>query len=774
MGRLVGTVREASTGQPLPGATVVIEGTTLGTSTSTDGAFAINVPAGSHTVRAQFVGFRSATRSVDIREGMEAAVSFALREAPIQLGGVLATADRPFSAASSRAVRSFDIQVRPVRTTQDLLRLAPGLVIAQHAGGGKAEQIFLRGFDADHGTDVAISVDGIPVNMVSHGHGQGYADLHFVIPQTVESIDVYKGPYFARFGNLATAGAVAFETAERLDEGMARAEVGGFRTIELTGLSPIPLGSDRVSAYAAGQVGRSDGPFESPQGFRRANGFAKITGDITDASTLTFDAAAYDATWSASGQVPQRALASGLISRFGAINDQEGGATSRYHANLRYRHLSPSGARFDAQAFAVRYDFRLFSDFTFFLDNPAAGDMIEQGDARIVSGLNGTYRLPHAVSALGDAVATASMGAGVRLDHATVLLAQSPARVRTTTLADADIAERNAYLWAEDEVVLSRALRVQVGVRADHFHFNVADRLDGLANAPGGLPHASGTAQQFAVSPKASVVLTPTRGLDLFANAGLGFHSNDARNVVLAARIQSLVEQGERDGRSVDEIRATLEERGYDAEQANTPTLPRAVGAELGARIHTFGRRLTVGAAAWRLDLEREFVYVGDAGTTELSGRSQRMGVDLDARAQLLPWLAADTDVSLSRGVFPDEPEGANAIPLAPHLTTTGGITAIRPSGLRGGLRYRAVGDRPANEDGSVRAKGYLMLDAHIEVPIRRVSVRLSLENLTNTEWNEAQFDTESRLRNEPAPVSELHFTPGNPRNVRLGLTYSL
>ena len=761
-GRIVGRVTDAATGEPLPGATVLLVGTQTGAVADGDGDYFLDaVPAGLMEVRASLVGYAPLQVEVQVEPGATARVLLTMEAAPIGLDEVLAVADRPYSAASSRSLRAFDIRTRPARSTQDLLRLAPGLVVAQHAGGGKAEQIFLRGFDADHGTDVALYVDGIPVNNVSHGHGQGYADLHHVIPETVEAIDVYKGPYFPAFGNLATAGAVAFKTRDHLEASSVRAEVGGFGTAGLTGLVRIPTPAAHPSAYAAGSFYTSDGPFEEPQQFRRFNVFGKVHAHPSAASTLALDVAGYGAAWDASGQVPERAVQSGLISRFGAIDALEGGTTGHQHANVRYGVDGPDGQRLDVQAYGVRYDFKLFSNFTFFLENPEQGDMIEQTDERVTYGVASTYRAPHRLPV---GIGTVTAGAGFRADDVSVSLWQSPNRVRETSLVDADIQERNFFLWGQEEWVASRWLRVLAGLRADYFTFDVEDRFSAVADAPGGLPHASGFAQSTVISPKGSVVLSPFQQLDVFVNAGVGFHSNDAREVVIAQQIRTLRAAGTDDD--------ALAAQNFDPAQAGTPVLPRAVGGEVGTRVRLLGDRVTVGAALWRLDLDREFVFVGDAGTTELSGRTRRLGVDLDARVALLSWLAADADVTLSRGRFLDEPAGADEIPLAPRVTFTGGLTVQRESGLEGSLRVRAVGDRPANETDTITAEGFAIVDLQATLPVGPLAFTLALENALDEAWNEAQFATESRLPGEAESVDELHYTPGNPRNVRLGVTY--
>lgn len=765
-GGVRGEVRNEANGKGVAEVVVRIEGTGQETRTGVSGGFAFaRVRPGSYTIVVNALGFAAVEKVIDVMAGQATTIDIELTARPIELDEVLASADRSFSAASSRTVRAFDLAVRTVRSAQDLLQLAPGLVTAQHAGGGKAEQIFLRGFDADHGTDVAISVDGVPVNMVSHGHGQGYADLHFVIPHLIERIDVSKGPYNTRWGNFATAGAISFTTKDHLDGNMVRGEMGAFGTGTITALYQVPGSGPHQGAYLAGQFYRTDGPFDAPQDFGRFNLFGKFHTHLMEDTRLAVTASGFSSAWDASGQVPQRAVESGLIGRFGAIDDLEGGTTGRQDLNLRYE--SGTGTdRFVLQGYFTRYDFKLFSNFTLFLDNPEDGDMIEQTDRREVHGLNGSYRFEHPLGGLAQVAAT--LGGGYRADDIEVSLWQSPDRVRSRRLVDSGIRERNLYLRAEEELQISPGIRLQLGVRWDYFTYDVDDRLEGR---PASLPHASGYAQQAILSPKASLVVSPSHALEFFFNTGSGFHSNDARAIVLDQRVADLVRAYRRDGVGEVAIEDSLVARNLDPAHIDVETLPRATGAELGLRLRPFNA-LNIAAAAWVLDLEREFVFVGDGGFTELSGRSRRYGLDVEARAGFTAWLSADADISLSRGILRDEPDEANQIPLAPRITWTGGINAIRPDHWDASLRYVHVGDRSANEDKSVTAEGYTVFNLLGSYRFGPARLSITVENLFDTEWNEAQFDTESRLPGEAVPVSELHFTPGAPRNVRIGLSY--
>ncbi len=686
----------------------------------------------------------------------------------IELEKVLVKGERVYSTASSRSIRDFDLNVRPVSTAQDMLQLAPGLVIAQHAGGGKAEQIFLRGFDADHGTDVAISSDGTPVNMVSHGHGQGYADIHFAIPELVESIDVFKGPYFARYGNFSTAGSIQFRTKDKIDGNMLKIEGGEFNTQKFTGMFQLPTLSEHQNAYFAGQFYNTDGPVESEQDFQRLNLFGKFRTDINEKSKLSVSASSFTSAWDASGQIPQRAVDSGLISRFGTIDDLEGGQTGRQNLNLIYTATGEGNSQFLFQPYFCRYNFKLFSNFTFFLEDSENSDMIEQTDDRTVLGLNTEYKFTQSISSI---QVNTTFGGGFRSDDIAVSLWHSPNRRRLTQRVDSGIIERNLFLWAQEELIINPKLRFQLGLRGDYFTFNVEDYLDTLSDETVTLPHASGYAQEAMLNPKFNMVYSPIQSIDVFLNFGTGFHSNDARDVVIEQTISDLEQIYKSQELSEEQIDERLTQMNFNREHAGVQTLPRAIGAEIGTR-HRFFDRFNIGFAGWWLELDEELVFVGDAGETEISGKSQRIGIDIEGRIKILSWLWVDTDVNLSQGKYVDEPDDANQIPLAPRITSTGGLTAIHPSGWDVSLRYRHIGDRPANEDGSVTAEGYTVVNLGLSYSYGPFQYFVVVENLFDVDWNEAQFDTESRLRDETESVSEIHFTPGNPLNLQAGISF--
>ncbi len=634
---------------------------------------------------------------------------------------VVVEASRVVTAASDETFRARDLELLPRTSTQDLLRIVPGVVIAQHAGGGKAEQIFLRGFDADHGTDVNISVDGAPVNMVSHGHGQGYADLHFVIPELVERIDVIKGPYAAQHGDLTTAGAITLRTADTLTQNIVKIEGGMFGLLRGLGLTHTTLGTTRL--YGGGEYTSMQGYFDAPQQFKRMNLIARSYTPLTSKLAVTASAMHFTSAWNASGQIPERAVSDGRISPFGSIDPNEGGNTSRTTLMLS---LDDHGnAPLHVQASYVDYRFQLFSNFTFYANDTVRGDMIEQTDDRRVYSIAATRSYTFIVGSVG---LTTQLGVSARHDDIRAALYHDQARTRLSTTRDATIAQTDLALFVEQSIDLDRT-RMVFGLRADHFDFAVTDRTASVDAA------STASTRAVVVSPKATVTYTADDNTTLFVNTGLGFHSNDARVAVMAPR---------------------------------GTTIPRALGAELGAR-WTEGST-TFSVAAWLLDLEREFIWVGDEGTTEEAGRSRRLGIDLEGRLQPTSWLTLGANATLSRGRLVDAPIGADRIALAPSFTLTS-FASVAVGAWTASLRLRHIGSRPANETNTVIASGYTLLDVSFKAPLTSMlTITLQCENLLNASWREAQFDTTSRLQGETSTVSEIHFTPGTPMSVRVGV----
>ncbi|WP_094123013.1 TonB-dependent receptor [Hymenobacter lapidarius] len=734
---LRGSVADSLSGQPLAGVSVGLQGQSGGTATDALGNFRLaGVAPGTYTLRVGALGYRGASQAVTLAAGETRAMPFTIAASALSLAEVTVSQPRDPNQ-SLAAINQIDKVLRPVNSAQDLLRLVPGLFIAQHAGGGKAEQIFLRGFDVDHGTDFAVSVDGLPVNMVSHAHGQGYADFHFVIPETVEQLKVYKGPYTARFGDFVTAGAGEFSTKTRLDDSQVKLEVGRFDTyralvmLDLLGNNNRHLFSKKPeSAYVAAEYNFTNAYFDQPQDFRRFNGLAKYTGQLSDRTSLTLLGSHFTSSWDASGQIPESAVREGIISRFGSIDPTEGGDTDRTNASVVLTTGLPGDAIIRQQLYYSRYNFNLFSNFTFFLNDEENGDEINQTDDRNLYGYTGTYDRD---DRLGARNLHTTFGLGTRIDDTDLTLRRAVRRTITDTITAGKVFEQNINAYLDETLTLTDRLTLNAALRADVFVF---DFRGIITNDDGNLEPLRGRKTRARVSPKLNLYYQLTPTVQLFARSGYGFHSNDARGVV----------------------RGTV----------NGNALPRAIGYEAGSTFKPLPG-VVVNAALWALHLEDELVYVGDEAVVESAGRTRRYGADLSVRYQLTRALFADVDLNYNHGRLVGVAEGQNFIPLAPRFTSVGGLTLKNPQGFSASLRYRHLDSRAANEDNSIRARGYFLFDGVVSYTQSRFQIGATAENLLNVDWNEAQFANPSRLRGQTTPVEEqLHFTPGTPFFIKV------
>ena len=430
---------------------------------------------------------------------------------------------RESTAASSRVIRDRDLALRPMRRPADILQVTPGLFVVQHAGGGKANQYFLRGFDVDHGTDLAIFVDGVPVNMVSHGHGQGYADLNWLIPETVRRIEVNKGPYFARYGDFATAGALNLVTHQHFKVNSVKLAGGMFNT--LRGVGALSHRGDDWQPLLAGEYYRTDGPFDNRERLQRFNLFGKVGRLFAGGHRLFLAATAYGSDWRASGQIPLREVRAGRLDRFDSVDRNEGGNSQRLSIYGGYRGPIADGIA-TLSAYMVRSTFNLFSNFTFFSRDPELGDMIEQGDNRTVLGINGEYRLQKVWRRI---LFDTTFGLQARSDAIETSLYQAPARERTRAVVNANVFQSNLSFFVREAVIWRPWLRSIIGLRGDYFGFDVEDQLEDLGTRGS---RTSGVRRAVRLSPKASLVLSSRAGSQLYLNFGTGFHSNDARGVV--------------------------------------------------------------------------------------------------------------------------------------------------------------------------------------------------------------------------------------------------
>lgn len=707
-------------GNPIENAYVFNTTTESHSHTNELGVFSIEKTAIGNVLKISALGYKKNSYTVT-----NEAILVALEEDSFQLSEVVI---QPKLSAMN-VISKIDLETTPVNSSQEILRKVPGLFIGQHAGGGKAEQLFLRGFDIDHGTDIAISVDGMPVNMVSHAHGQGYADLHFVIPETVDKIDFGKGTYYANKGDFDTAGYVDFKTKDKLDNSAIGLEIGQFNTFRTVGLFDLLGKQKRQSAYIATEYILTDGPFDSPQNFNRINLLGKYSAILENNSSFSILASHFASKWDASGQIPQRLVDAGLISRFGSVDDTEGGKTSRTNFNASFSKPIDQNTFIKTNAFYSVYNFELYSNFTFFLEDPVNGDQIKQKENRSIYGINAELNKKEDFDTFDILY---QIGVGVRAD-ATTDTELSHTLNRSTVLNQiklGDIDQSNLFAYLNTELHFGKLI-VNPALRIDYFKFNYQDKL-----APA---YKTQTENKAKISPKLNFIYSQNNNLQFYLKTGMGFHSNDARVVV---------------------------------QNSGKEILPTAIGGDLGTIWKSFPR-LIINSALWYLYLQQEFVYVGDAGVIEPSGKTQRFGGDLGIRYQLTDYLFFDFDANYTHARSIDDPKGENYIPLAPDFTTTGGISFQKWNGFSGGIRYRYLDSRPANEDNSIIAKGYFIADANVSYTHKKITFGISIENLFNSAWNETQFATESRLQNEPESVEEIHFTPGTPFFLKTKITYA-
>lgn len=728
-GNFTRTLADSSTHRSIPGATVILKPGGLSAVSGVDGQFSFRTAGKGDTLSIAAAGFQTKVIPVD---NIAVGHAIFLQAQAVQLADVVISgnATNPYKAISET-----DIRLRGVSNSQEVLRIVPGLFIGQHQGGGKAEQIFLRGFDNDHGTDINLSVDGLPINMVSHAHGQGYADSHFIIPETISSTTYKKGMYDAEKGDLAVTGFVNFHTADHVDN-MVKLEAGQYdtyRALAIVNLLDKQQQQKGQSWYTAGEYRYSNSYFDNPQHFQRLNLFTKYNGRLNEHNTLTVSASFMHSSWNASGQIPESAVDSGLIGFYGALDPKEGGITSRANVNVQLRTTLNNNDEIRNQVYYSYYAFDLHTNFTFFLADSLNGDEIRQREKRNLLGYNGSY--VHEGS-WGKVRLTTDAGINLRLDQ--TYNSELSHTVDRYTLVNpvklGNIGEIGAGAYFSETFRFNDRFTLNAGLRMDQLYYRYDNKLAADTTLAGAGRYNAGN---HTISPKLSLYYQATPNLQLYLLTGKGFHSNDARVVVAQRGVQ---------------------------------TLPSAYGSDLGTVFKPV-KNLLLHAALWYSYLQQEYVYGGDGGTVNFSGRTQRIGFDASVRYQPVQSIYIDADLNYAHGRSLDDPAGSNYIPLAPVWSSTGGITWILKNGINGSLRYRWLGDRPANEDYSLTAEGYFVNDLVLNYTRKKYEIGLTINNLFNVKWKETQFETVTRLQHE-VPVDGIAFTPGTKLAALLHVSY--
>jgi len=641
------------------------------------------------------------------------------------------------SSGSEGIVSGARLQSVPLLRAGETLEMVPGLIVTQHAGDGKANQYFLRGFNLDHGTDFATFVAGVPVNMPSHAHGQGYTDLNFLIPELVRQVRYRKGPYYAEEGDFASADAARIDYQRRLPHALAQLTLGenGYRRGLLAG-SP-ELGGGRL-LYAF-EWFHNDGPWKVAEDYRRLNGVLRYSqGSADDGFALT--AMAYRGRWTSTDQIPERAIASGQIDRFGSLDPTAGGRTQRISlaAEWARRHAQgQSGA--NVWWLASRLD--LWSNFQYCLNDLAntatcnTGDQFKQAESRRAGG----FDLSHALyDRWGERELTHSFGIGGRSDRLRpVGLYNTRQRTNWNTVREDSVSQRSLNLWAQSEIRWTPWLRTIAGLRGDAYDFRVDSNI--AAN--------SGKASDAIVTPKFSLILSPWAKTEAYFNLGHGFHSNDARGTTIRV----------------------------DPADGVTPVsqvqpLVRTRGQEIGVRSELLpGWQSTL--ALWQLASASELLFVGDAGTTEASRPSLRRGIEWSNLYTLPGGWAIDADLAWSHARFRDSDPAGRHIPGAVTTTANLGLTYDPQGDWFGAVRFRYFGPRPLIEDNSVRSKSSALTNLRVGYRLsKEARVTLDIYNLFNRKANDIEYWYDSQLAGEGAAVFDRHVHPSEGRTLRVGV----
>ncbi|MEZ5289231.1 MAG: TonB-dependent receptor [Vicinamibacterales bacterium] len=749
LGSVAGVVQDES-GTPLPGVLVTLRdaaGAARETQTDAAGRYRLDgLPAGEGQLSFSLIQFAWARRSITVAAGDDARVDVVLQlslTADVVVSGKstfvnLADVEDPTASlvgiaqsASQGAITAHQLDARPIMRTGEVLETVPGVVISQHSGEGKANQYYLRGFNLDHGTDFATTVAGLPVNMPTHGHGHGYSDLNFLIPELVSGVQFSKGPYFADQGDFATAGAAAIQYANRLARPIVRVTGGGQGFGRVVAAASPEVGTGTL--LAAIDVQANDGPWETPDDFRKVSGLIRFSrGTALDGFAVT--AMGYRGTWTSTDQVPARAIGSGRIGRFGTLDPTDGGNSYRYSGSFEWQRTREN-ATTRVTAYGLAYDLALFSNFTYFLEDPDNGDQFEQADHRFVTGALVSHRR---LGRLAGRPTQHTIGLQLRNDDiGTVGLYHTVGRRRLDTVREDTVLQTSVSGYAQNETAWTPWLRTLAGVRLDTYRFDVT--ADIAAN--------SGTTSSALASPKASATFGPWAGTEVYLNGGFGFHSNDARGATITVDPAT--------GEPADRV---------------TP-LARARGAEAGVRSVRIPH-LQSSLSVWTLHLDSELVFVGDAGTTEAGRPSRRVGVEWANYYRPRPWLTLDADLSLSRARFSDADPAGTRIPGAVATVVSAGATVTNLSRVFGSVRWRYFGPRALIEDDSVRSRATSLVNLDAGVALAP-GVRLAVDvfNLFDARHSDIDYFYASRLPGEPAGgVDDIHLHPVLPRSARVSL----
>ncbi len=634
-------------------------------------------------------------------------------------------------SANEGTVSQQQLEARTVYRPGELLEATPGLIVSQHSGEGKANQFYLRGFNLDHGTDLRTTVDGMLVNERTHAHGQGWTDLNFLIPELASKLEYKKGPYYASEGDFSSAGAVSISYLDTLAQGIASIGAGqnGFKRVMIANSSTAESGNILYGV----ELEHNDGPFVHPDDFRKLNGVLRYS-DGDHANGMNVTAMAYQAKWNSSDQIPQRAIDTGLISgRYDALDPTDGGKSYRYSLSSAWNTATDTTAT-KVNVYIIDYKLDLYSDFTYFLDNPIDGDQFNQPDKRYTTGLNASQAWQ--MDGLGEESQN-TVGVQFQNDNIFNGLYDTKARQRLATTRQDHVVESSLGIYLENATSWSEKFRTVAGFRDDYYHYNVDSNNE--AN--------SGTASDTKVSPKLSMIFGPWEKTEFYVNVGIGFHSNDARGTTI-----------------------TIDPKSGDSADKVTP-LVRSTGEELGVRTEFFSG-LQSSLTFYQLDFDSELIFERDAGSTAAGRLSRRDGFELANYYTMGDYLTLDADIAFARARFKDNDPVGNRIPGSVEGVASVALALDNIGPYFGAVQFRYFGPRPLIEDNSVRSKSTATVNARVGYKVNpTLRIELEVYNLTNRSASAIDYYYQSRLPGEPAEgVNDIHFHPIESRSLRMSL----
>ena len=629
-------------------------------------------------------------------------------------------------SATEGTVNAKQIANRPLLRPAEVLETVPGLIVTQHSGDGKANQYFLRGFSLDHGTDFYTTLEDMPINLPTHAHGQGYSDLNFLIPELISDIKYKKGPYYASEGDFASTGSASIGYVDSLPYGISSVTVGSFGDRRVLNADSYDVAGGKL-LYAL-EYFHNDGPWTHPERYERFNGvvsYAKNDGH----NSYKISAMAYKGDWDATNQVPLRAINDGTIDRYGSLDPSDGGNTHRYSLSAKLTHYGDD-ATTTASAYIIDYGLDLFSNFTYYMNNPTQGDQFEQKDSRTISGANIAQVRTKKIF---DMDSIESYGLAVRNDFINgVGLYNTQNRNALSTVSYNKVNETSVGLYYQNELTLADKVRVIGGIREDLYRFDVTNYTN---------PTSSGVKTAAITSPKLNFIFGPWEKTELFINSGYGFHSNDARGVM--------------------------------ASSTAAMPLVKTIGAEVGVQTRAI-QGLQSSLALWMMDSDSELVFAGDSGTTEATGPSRRIGVEWANYWTPFPWCIIDADFTLSQAHYRNPAqEGGAYVPEAMEKTVSIGAEITDYKNYFGGARLRYFGSRALIEDNSIRSEPSTLVNLKVGRHLgKNFDLSLDVLNLFNVQSYDIEYYYASQLKNESASVNDYMVHPGEPRSVRFTLTY--